>query len=249
VVFSQSTEIKGRILSSVEVENIHVINKTAKRYTITDKNGFFTIIVKLGDTLTFSSIQHKAKDVVIESTIIRSKSIAVALEEQINQLSEVVVGKILTGDLQLDIRNAGNDAPINFYDVGIPGYKGRVLTQSERRLKQAGEFKPVMLLGLLGGSLPLDPIINSISGRTKMLKEHVVIERSANLLRQIRIKYSEDFFSVYPLDESQQSDFFYFCEEDESFSNRCKGKNDIEIWGFLKEKYEVYLKNLSENKD
>lgn len=251
-IFSQSIEINGKVLSSVDVENIHVINKTAKRFTITDKNGVFTIIVKMGDTLTFSSIQHKPKDVVVGPTILTYKSIVVTLEEQINQLSEVVVGKILTGDLLLDIGNAENDAPINFYDVGIPGYKGKIATQSERRYDQAngaGLNYKTLIFQTLSGSIQIDPIVNGISGRTKMLKTHVIIEANANLLRKIKAKFTEDFFSVYPLNENQQMDFFYFCEEDESFSNRCKGKSDIEIWKFLKEKYEAYLNNLSENKD
>ncbi len=51
--FSQSIELSGRVESKTNVENIHVINKTAHFFTITDENGHFTINAKLNDTLTF----------------------------------------------------------------------------------------------------------------------------------------------------------------------------------------------------
>jgi hypothetical protein len=252
LVFTQSAEIQGKILSKNEVENIHIINKTAQVFTVSDKNGVFKIPVKLNDTLSFSSVQYQLKTIVIDKNIIAFKTILVQLEEKINELDEVIVGKVLTGDLLLDIGNSDTHAPVNFYDVGIPGYKGKVATQSERRLDQAngdGLNYKTLLLQVLTANVAIDPIINGISGRTKMLRSHVVIEASANLLRQIKVKFAEDFFSVNKLDEALQTDFFYFCEEDVNFINRCKGKSDIEIWTFLKEKYLEYKENVSQNKD
>lgn len=43
-------------------------------------------------------------------------------------------------------------------------------TQMERRL-YTGDFKPIDLLGLLGGSVNVDAILNSINGRTAMTKK------------------------------------------------------------------------------
>jgi hypothetical protein len=250
-VFAQSAEIQGKIESKKEVENIHIINKTVQIFTISDKIGNFTITANLNDTLVFSSIQHQLKTVVVDKNIMAFKSILVLLDEHINELDEVIVGKVLTGNLFLDIGNA-DDAPINFYDVGIPGYKGKIATQSERRLEQAngdGLNYKTLIFQVLSGSIPIDPIINGISGRTKMLRLHVVIEENANLLRQIKVKFSEDFFSINLLDASLQTDFFYFCEEDKNFIVRCKGRSDIEILEFLKEKYIAYEENRSRNKN
>lgn len=247
--FSQSVEINGRIVSEIDAENIHVINKTAQIFTTTNRKGEFTITAKLNDTLVFSSIQHVSKQVVVSNKIIETKTCLIELKEQINELDEVIVGKVLTGDLSSDIENVEGKAPINFYDVGIPGYKGKKATQSERRLHEAGEFKPSQLLGLLGGGLPLNPILNGISGRTKELKQRVKLESNAELLRVIKSKLAKDFFSVYQLDESLRTDFFYFCEESLDFNERCNGKSDIEIWEFLKEKLTQYKNNLNSNKD
>ncbi len=243
---AQSTEISGRVESSADVENIHVINKTAQKFTITNVLGEFTIPVKLNDTLSFSSVQHEPKEVVISKEIITSKTVTVVLVEQINTLNQVTVGKVLTGDLSSDIGNVEGNAPINFYDVGIPGYKGKIATQSERRLAEAGEFKPKMLLGALTGSIPLNPILNGISGRTKMLKERVAHEKNEALVKTLRENFSESLFIIYPLDEEFRMDFFYFCELDENFTKRCTGTSDLEILEFLTEKLKEYKANQKE---
>ncbi|WP_246073312.1 carboxypeptidase-like regulatory domain-containing protein [Formosa sediminum] len=159
--------ISGIVKGTDDLENIHVINKTCKTFTITSKTGSFEIPAKLNDTLLFSSIQYSALEVVVNTTAIYTKRITVDLEEHVNALDEVIVGKILTGNLMLDVESSEAEPEINFYDVGIPGYKGKRKTKAERDLSGAGgEFKPIMLLGLLGGSLPVDPIINGITGRT-----------------------------------------------------------------------------------
>ncbi|MFH4964956.1 hypothetical protein V8G69_08130 [Gaetbulibacter sp. M235] len=246
---SQTVEIQGKIKSSVDVENIHVINKTAKAYTITSKIGDFVIKAKLNDTIVFSSIQTQLKAIVVDEEIINKKTIEVNLEEQVNQLDEVTVGKILTGDLLSDINNTEGEPPINFFDVGIPGYTGKPATQSERRLSEAGEFKPKMLLGLLGGGLPLNPILNGISGRTKMLKQRVEIEAKEELMYSIKSRLSKDFLMSNPLEDDMVMDFFYFCADDENFVKHCKNQTDFNILIFLRMKYRQYLENLKTTKD
>lgn len=230
----QSIELYGKVESTLDNENIHVINRTAQLFTTTNKNGEFLITVKLNDTLSFSSIQHKPRDIIISEGIILNHSFVVKLEEQINELDEVLVGKILTGNLLLDVQNTEGDAPINFYDVGIPGYTGKRATQSERRLHEATTG---------GGIVPLNPIFNAISGRTKMLKNQIRVEEKDNLMRSIKARLSEDFFVSSPLADDLKIDFFYFCMDDVNFMKHCKNKSDLEIFSFLQLKYKQYEEN------
>jgi len=246
---SQSIEISGTVESSIGIENINIINKTTYNYAITNANGAFKIMAKLNDTLQFSSMLHKTKYVVVDINILLSKKISVVLEEQVNELNEVTVGNRLTGDLLKDINNIEGEPPINFYDVGIPGYTGKIVTQSERRLAQAGEFKPSMLVGILLGSGSLDPIINGLSGRTKMLKSRVNVEEREALMQSIKGRLANDFFVLHPLDEHLKMEFFYFCADDENFIEKCKNKTDFEILEFLSVKYKQYLENIIEIKN
>lgn len=237
---AQSIEISGVVHSDKDVENIHVINKTAQLFTVTNGVGEFNISASVNDTLIFTSIQHKIQTFIIDKNVIESKTCVIKLEELVNELDEVTVGKILTGNLNMDVNNTEGDPPINFYDVGIPGYKGKIATLSERRLHEATTG---------GGFIPLNPILNAISGRTKMLKSQVKLEAKDNLLHKIKTTIADDFFIVYDLDETLRTDFFYFCEEDPNFNLRCKNKSDIEIFEFLKEKLFQYKENLNSNKN
>ncbi|MFS4483784.1 hypothetical protein ACKGJY_12255 [Hyunsoonleella sp. 2307UL5-6] len=233
---AQSLEITGVVKSSADVENIHVINKTAHKFTITNTLGGFVIPVNLNDTLSFSSVQHQLKSIVVSKEIMRSKSIRVVLIEKINTLKQVTLGKVLSGDLNADISDIDEEAPVNFYNVGIPGYKGKLATQSERRLNEA----------TTGGGIPLNPIINAITGRTKMLKKRVAHERNDVLITKIKEEFSESLFSIYKLDEEFRMDFFYFCEMDENFYKKCNGTPDLDIFEFLKQKLKQYKTNQQE---
>lgn len=238
--FSQTVEIHGRVESSLDVENINVINKAAHEFTITDSDGNFKIRVRLNDTLQFSSIQHKPYSVIVDDHLIANKFLVVQLEEKVNQLDEVVVGKILTGNLLSDIKNIEGDPPINFFDVGIPGYTGKPATQSERRLNEATTGS---------GIVPLNPIINAITGRTKMLKQRIKLEEKEELLHSIKTRLSKDFLMSNPLDADLVNEFFYFCADDENFIKYCKNQTDFKILIFLRMKYKQYLENLNTKKD
>lgn len=247
-LFSQTVEISGLVLANADVEGIHVINKTSQKFTVTNNKGIFKIQAKLNDTLVFSSIQYKLEAIIISQEIITNQTLTVNLIEIVNELDEVLVGKILTGDLSFDIKNANLKRPVNFYDLGIPGYTGKPKTQSERRVFEADNGKFIYFYGI-GFVINTNKIINRLTGRTKMLKKRVKLETEEKLMYSIKARLAEDFFSTYRLDEDLQLDFFYFCSEDENFSKRCEGKKDIEIFEFLKEKYFEYKKNLNEIKD
>jgi hypothetical protein len=238
---SQTVEINGKVVVDDEdVEGIHVINKTSSRFTITNTNGHFTIPAKLNDTIVFSAIKYKPIEVVVDVVNIKSKTLNVFLKELVNELNEVFVGKILTGNLLSDIENSDAERDINFYDVGISGYTGKPLTQSERRYNEATTG---------GGIVPLNPILNYLSGRTKMLKNQIKLESLNECLESIKSNLAETFFEYNELPEANRTEFFYYCIEDEAFSSICQVKNDIGTLEFLKTKLEGYKENLLVEKD
>ena len=241
--FAQSVDINGRINGTDEVDGIHIINKTANRFTVSNSKGEFIIPAKLNDTILFSGISYQTKEIIITKFIMASQQLYVHLEELVNALDEVVVGTILTGDLSSDLANSGVERNINFHDLGIPGYTGKPKSQSERRLYTAGDFKPIHLLGLLAGSLELDPIFNAISGRTKLLKNRVHLENQDKCILKIKSNLSEILFSVHTLEEHYKNEFFYFCADDAQFDTICIINNDFKTLEFLKEKLVSFKSN------
>jgi hypothetical protein len=242
ISYAQTTEISGTITGAEGVEGIHIVNKSRKEFATTNKSGAFKINVAIKDTLVVSSIQYKLETLTVTQQNINTKTLEIVLETLVNELDEVTVGKVLTGNLLDDMDSLGVKRDINFYDVGIPGYRGVRKTKSERLLHEAGEFKPKMLWGVLMGGLPLNPILNGISGRTKELKLRVKLEAQEELMYTIKSKLSKDFFNNNPLEDNLKMEFFYFCSEDETFTERCSG-NDIATLEFLQEKYVQYQAN------
>jgi hypothetical protein len=232
--FSQIVEITGIVTASSDVENIHVINKTAQVFTTTNAFGRFKITAKLNDTLQFTSIQHKLKEVVVDPNIFIEKQLDLQLEELTYELDEVVVGRILTGDLLKDLNNV-EGTPVTAKQLGIPSYQGKLKTQSERKLNEATTG---------GGIIPLNPILNAISGRTKELKNQIKLERKDDLLDDVRKRTEVILFTDETLPENLKTDYFYFCSDDPDFIRRCNAKSDLEILEFLKEKLIVYKANL-----
>lgn len=239
---AQTSTLNGTVYGTADVEGIHVINKSLRKATTTDIKGEFSIQARVNDTLVFSGIQYKLESVLVDKEMIEVKLIKVFLLENVNQLDEVVVGKVLTGDLMSDIENSDAKAPINFYDVGIPGYQGKRKTQSERRLAEADAGKFVYIG--LGAAVNFNKVLNAITGRTKMLKQRVKLEARDELMFTIKAKFSEDLFSESTLEEHLMYEFFYFCSEDPDFTNKCGGSNDLEAMSFLQEKLITYRANL-----
>ena len=243
---AQQKNIEGQLVANDDVEGIHILNKTSVKYTVSNEDGSFVIPAKLLDTLTISSLRYQIKTVVITQSILDLGTFRVTLEEQVNELSQVVIGKMLTGSLESDLENSDAKTDINFYDLGIPGFTGKPLTQNERKLHDADAGS---ILSLGGGSygagagVNFHKLLNKISGRTKKLKAIVALDERANCINRLRRDYESLIFEKETLAENLRSEYFLFCEEDPSFKALCEANDDLTAIEFLKTKLVAYKKN------
>jgi hypothetical protein len=100
------------------------------------------------------------------------------------------------------------------------------LTPAERRLQTAGDFKPIHLLGLLGGFLAVDPILNAINGKTKMLKKDLAVERKEFLMVKLENLFDKSYYiQTLKIPEEFIRGFQYYCIEDVSFAQSLNDKN------------------------
>ena len=240
----QTIILHGKVLTTQDAENVHVINKTSKKNTITNSSGLFNIEVKRQDTLIFSSLQHELQMLIIDRETYNKGAVVITLLEHVNKLDEVTVGKILTGNMNSDVANVEGE-PMTSKKAGIPSYQGKPLTQTQRHLKDAGDLNPKLggSLGGLGASIRLIPIINAISGRTKEMKTYVRLEEKEALIYHLKTHVSASVFADYPLDEDYVMEFLYFASEQPDFLERCKNKTTVDQYEYLKEKLHVYYSN------
>jgi arginine utilization protein RocB len=186
-------------------------------------------------------------------TIISENNLRVYLNEKINELDEVVVGKILSGSLDSDINNFGKETDVNFYDLGIPGYTGKPKTLNERKLSDAdaGGWLSGGNAGAFGAGVGVNfhKILNRISGRTKKLKARVAIDAKDKCRQAIKEEYGGAIFETEEFTEDSKADYFYFCMDDENFKDICNRNDPTEILPFLKNKLIAYKVNLNSDKD
>ena len=201
--------LHGKIVAdSASVFGIDVVNLGNEKVTVTNNKGEFSILAKADDILVFSSMTLEMKRMLVDEDNLKSETITIYMTPKINELNEVIVKKNLE---------------INTLSLGIVQKKPKHYTPAERKLKTAGDFKPIDLLGILGGSLPVDPIINAINGRTKRLKNQIKIENKEFLLLKISELYKFDFFiKTLKISSENVKGFQYYLVENNSFIETLK---------------------------
>ncbi len=245
---AQTIDLKGKVFASSDIESIHVLNVTAHEFTITNGKGEFEILASVNDTILISSVQYIPRKIVVTQAVFKAKLMHVNLIDRVNELDEVVVGKVLTGNLLSDIENSEAKRDINFYDVGIPGYTGVPKTQKERRLYEADAGKSIVIAPLYVG-INLHKILNKISGRTKKLKHAVKLEAQVNCMNKMKSEFSNLLFANDEIQEHLINDFFYYIAEDPKFTQYCENYNSFEIYEFLLQKLYLYSDEKDQEKD
>ncbi len=230
-------EIEGKVTSDDgDVAATHVLNTSTERAAITDIKGYFKIAAKLNDTIVFSAVQYKRKEIVVTQALLESKFINVPLEDALTELDEVVVMPYnLTGDMSRDADRISIEPVITSSTLGLPNAYVKNPTKAERVLYEATSG---------GGLLPLNPIINGISGRTKYLKNQVKLQKTYARTERVRAFYVDSLIVAdLHIPEDKIDDFMYFCEIDSTFQATVDTHDRLQIWEVMKGRSKLYRKN------
>ncbi len=231
-----SKKLEGRVYSKDgDVAATHVRNITTQRATITDIDGFFTINADLKDTLVFSAVQFKRKEIVITAEILQQRFLNVALEDELTELDEVVVTPYnLSGDILKDLKIIKTDPVVTASTLGLPNAYVLPVTKAEREL-YAATANPIM---------SLDPLINAITGRTKMLKKRVRRNKLYSRTDRVKAFYADSLFQKeLKMPKAKIDDLLYFCEVDPDFQTVVDSRDRLKIWEFIRKKSVLYRKN------
>ena len=120
----QQQIVKGKVQSETSkaiLQNVHVLNLTKVKGTITNNEGEFEINAKLNDTLYFSYIGYKPLKVVVTNDLIRFDENTIELTELAFALEEVIIKPYqLTGYLEIDVKNAPVNTSTRNRIIGLP---------------------------------------------------------------------------------------------------------------------------------
>ncbi|MBO6880175.1 carboxypeptidase-like regulatory domain-containing protein [Winogradskyella sp.] len=157
LLFGQTLE--GKVYDSKStVKDIKVVNKTQNRLTVTDKDGNFSIVAKVNDTIAFESIFYHQKTVVLTQTHFEEPNVF-ELKKITNELDEVEVKaepeqpvfEVETYNVELhnlikeDIKNnPGLYQPAGAtYGVDFVYLIGQVVKLFKRKKEKLHEYTPI----------------------------------------------------------------------------------------------------------
>jgi hypothetical protein len=223
ISFAQKTvskEILGQVSEqSTSVEGVNIINNTTQVTTVSDGDGKFTIVVKEGDVLVFSAVNLDPVKRRITAEDLETALLVIKMSAKEVQLKEVVVNE---------------NANINAENLGIISYGQKKYTPAERKVYTAT-------------STSVDKLLNGISGRTKMLKKEVNVEKKEMLFRKLEYLFEEDYYTnrlKIPLDDIKG--FQLYCVDDAEFAVSLDTKNKTMSMFLITElarKYLIILEN------
>ena len=239
-VLGQQKLLQGEILNDKDVEGIHILNRSSRFNTITDADGRFAIYANRGDTLFVSSVTYIPERVMVTDEMYREGYISVTLQELVNELDEVYLGPRLSGNLQTDLKNIEVEEPINFDDVGIPGFKGE---PEEKIPNLLGEVITPL-------SVNIEGLYKHISGYYKTLRTRRKWEGENQTVARLINFYSAEFFQeAYQVPEHRLYDFLLFCIETSEIQSDFRNENYSGVLTTFKEKGVEYVSRLSEKEE
>lgn len=229
-------QIQGKIVvSNASASNVLVLNLNTEQEVKSDSNGNFVILAQLDDVLLFSSENLNFFRKIIDETDFELEKLEVEMTSKALVLEEVEIV---------------DNKSYNAVDLGILQRPAKSYTPMERRLKTAGDFKPIHLLGLLGGSLQLDPIFNAINGKTKRLKKEILLERNIRKLENFRVFFSEkELVEGLKMNSDEVSEFTYSILDEKEFETLLENRDKSKMQFYLIEKYSQFKNKKKSNEN
>ena len=229
-------QIHGKIsVRDANPSGVLIFNLNTEQESKSAMDGSFVILAKADDVLLFSAEHLDYMRKIIDDENYIQQTLHIQMTSKIVVLDEVEI---------IDTKK------YNAVDLGILQKPAKRFTQAERKLYTAGDFKPIHLLGLLGGSLQVDPILNAINGKTKRLKKEITLERNALRLKDFYTFYSEEeLIDKLKLNPDEVNEFVYFVLEEETFKMLLENKEKSKMTFYLIQKHsEFNIKNTSDEK-
>lgn len=215
-------ELKGELIcANASIENIHIINLSNKKTTISDAHGKFTIEAKEDDLLVFSAIHIDYWRQSVKENDVKNKTIIVKLTAKIEKLEEVVVE---------------NKVEVTAQEMGIIDYKPISYTPAERR-KRAETSGPIGL------------IYSWITGKNKMLQKNIEIERNIKFQEQLLACYNKEFFTeTLKIPEIYRDGFIFYAVEIPEMIAALECKDPLKIRFIVSDLAQDFLKFIEEEK-
>lgn len=204
------------------LENVHIKNISNGKFSVSNASGEFFLNLKAGDTLLLSHVGMNDLINFVKENDLSQSPLIFNMTESSNELREVVVDET---------------SEINAVSLGIIPKKIKKLSVNERRLRQAGDFKPRHLLGIIGGGVSIDAILNAINGRTKKLKRNITFEQKEKHIAYLKVNYVSYMKKSMQLTEQEIRFLINHVIEDQQLNAVIESKNSAQMEFYLEDQW------------
>ncbi|NUY81695.1 hypothetical protein HUK80_12370 [Flavobacterium sp. MAH-1] len=212
-------ELKFRLVStdSIAAVNVKVVNIVSEKTAVSNALGEFTMHAKPDEMLVFPSENYEYKRYLVRDEDVKKKVITIVLIPKAVQLDEVVVNKNLNPE-----------------DLGLVPKGQKKYTPSERKLYTAT-------------SGPVDILANAISGRTKMLKKQVKVERKEGLMEKLRYQFDDSLYiQRLKIPADYVKGFQYYCIDDPEAVKALELKNKVALLQRISQLAPTYIELIAQ---
>lgn len=224
-------QIKGQVINAAddkELSSVNVVNTTRVKGTITDKDGRFTMMAAINDTLYFSYLGFEPIEVRVTDDWTKYGEVTVSMTEKGIALEEVEVeGHNLTGFLEIDARK-------------IPIYTNKRYSISGLETGyEAGSTSATAVNKLLGSLFnPADFLYGIFSKKGQDLRKVRKMKEDDEIRRLLQSKYDrETLVALLGIDGADIDGILRNCQYSKTFIETA---NDLQILDAISECYEEY---------
>lgn len=233
-IMLSGTVIHGE--TKLPLSNVHVINTTTVKGTITNGMGVFDMAAKANDTLLFSYVGFESLKVIVTNDWVKNKTTKIVLSEKTYVLEETILNDIkLTGYIVIDTKRIPVKQEAYRYNInGLnAGY-------------EVGEKSPGAITRILGSIFnPADFLYNAFGQRSKQMKKLKEMKKDDTVRTLLASKFDrETLAALLEVNKEDIPLILQNCNYSEYF---IKTANDLQIMDAISACYEEY-KILNKNK-
>ena len=228
----QTETVKGKIQSETSksiLQNVHVLNLTKVKGTISNSKGEFEVKANVNDTLYFSYIGYKSLKVIVTNDLIRFDDNTIEITELAFALEEIIVKPYqLTGYLEIDVKNSPVNTSARYKIVGLPnlGY-------------EAGR-RPRSGISKITGAIfnPADFLNNLFKKKSARMDKLRLMREDEEIKNLLSIKFDREVLvQLLGVNRVDIDEILRNCNFSDTFIQQA---NDLQIMEAISECYDEY---------
>ena len=228
----QSESVKGNVQSETSktiLQNVHVLNLSKVKGTITNSKGEFEINAKVNDTLYFSYIGYKPLKIIVTNDLIRFDDNTIELTELAFALEEIIIKPYqLTGYLEIDVKNAPVNTSARYQIVGLPN-----LGYEAGRRSRSGISK---VIGAIFN--PADFLNNLFKKKSSKMDKLRLMREDEEIKNLLSIKFDREVLvQLLGVERVDIDEILRNCNFSDTFIQQA---NDLQILEAISECYDEY---------